>query len=124
MIIFRRINRFLLSIARGKEDFYSHQKARESRFLCYNEIMKPIILEELSSPGCHNCAEFEKWWHTIEAEHPNVQYKNVSILSPEGQELAGKHMIMASPGILLNGELFCTGGVDKGKFLEKLKTLS
>ena len=85
--------------------------------------MKEIILEELSSPGCHNCAEFEKWWHTIEGEWGNVKYKNVSILSPEGQELAGKHMIMASPGIILNGELFCTGGVDKEKFLLKLKEL-
>ncbi len=86
--------------------------------------MKEILLEELSSPGCHNCAEFEKWWHTIESEWGNVKYKNVSILSPEGQELAGKHMIMASPGIILNGELFCTGGVDKNKFLAKLKELA
>lgn len=87
-------------------------------------LMKEIILEELSSPGCHNCAEFEKWWHTVEGGWQNVKYKNVSILSPEGQELASKHMIMASPGIILNGELFCTGGVDKVKFLAKLTELS
>ena len=51
-------------------------------------------------------------------------YKNISLTTPEGQELVQKHMIMSSPGIVLNGELFSTGGVDKDKFIEKLKELS
>lgn len=86
--------------------------------------MKDIILEELTAPGCHNCAAFEKFWHSIESEWPNVKFKEVSITTPEGQELAQKHMIMASPGIVLNGELFSTGGVNTKEFLEKLKELS
>lgn len=86
--------------------------------------MREIILEELSSPGCAHCAAFEAWWHTIEKEWPNVKYRNVSVVTPEGQEMAEKHMIFASPGILINGELFSTGGVDRAVFLEKLKELS
>lgn len=50
--------------------------------------------------------------------------KEISLMSPEGQALVAKHQIFASPGILLNGELFATGGFNKEKFLEKLKTLS
>lgn len=86
--------------------------------------MKEISLEELSSPGCTHCAAFEAWWHTIEKDWPNVKYKNTSVITPEGQELVSKHMIFASPGVLINGELFSTGGVDKDKFLAKLKEVS
>ena len=86
--------------------------------------MKPVTLETVSSPGCTHCVEFEEFWHSIEKDWSNVTYKNLSILSPEGQELAQKHMILASHGILLNGELHATGGFDKEKFLAALKEKS
>ncbi len=86
--------------------------------------MKEVKLQELSSPGCQHCAAFQEWWHSIETDWPNVKFEDVSITTPEGQALAMKHLIFASPGILLNGELFSTGGVDKEKFLAKLKELS
>ena len=86
--------------------------------------MKTVILEELSSPGCHSCKAFEEFWHGVENQFPNVEYKNVSIVSNEGAEMASKYMIFASPGIVINGELFSTGGVDKEKLLNKIKELS
>ena len=52
-----------------------------------------------------------------------MTFKEVGITTPEGQELVQKHMIMASPGIILNGELFSTGGVNTKEFVEKLKEL-
>lgn len=86
--------------------------------------MSQVVLEELSAPGCAICKKFEQFWHSIEKDWPNVKYKNTSLLSPEGQAMVQKHMIFASPGILLNGELFSSGGYDEKKFLEKLKELS
>lgn len=86
--------------------------------------MKPVLLEELSSPGCHICKTFEEFWHAQEKNWPNVTYKNISVVSSEGQALAQKHMIFASPGIFLNGELWATGGFDRDKFIKKLKELS
>lgn len=86
--------------------------------------MKNIVLEELSSPGCHNCEAFKVFWEEEKVNWPNVEFKDVSIMTAEGQELASKHGIFASPGILLNGELFATGGIDKSSFLAKLKELS
>lgn len=86
--------------------------------------MKPVTLEEISSPGCTHCKAFEDFWHSVEKNWPNVTYKNISIVSPEGQELAQKHMIFSSPGIIINGELFATGGVNKNQFLAKLMTIS
>jgi hypothetical protein len=60
----------------------------------------------------------------VEKDWPNVQHQALDVTTPEGGGLAGKYMIFASPGIILNQELFATGGVDKTKFLEKLKQLS
>lgn len=86
--------------------------------------MAKIFVEELSAPGCSHCAEFEKFWHSIENEWPTVEYKKTMVTAPEGQELAQKFMIFASPGIIINNELFSTGGVNKQKFVAKLKELS
>jgi len=86
--------------------------------------MAKIVLQELSSPGCVHCAEFEKFWHSIEKDWPNAEYKKTDITTPEGQDLIHKYMIFASPGIIINGELFSTGGFNKDKLLGKLKELS
>ncbi|TSC75758.1 MAG: Uncharacterized protein G01um101430_252 [Parcubacteria group bacterium Gr01-1014_30] len=86
--------------------------------------MKEIELIEVSSPGCHICKMFEEFWHSIEKDWPSVKYKNVSVLTPEGQELIKEHMIFASPGIIINGELWATGGFDRNDFVEKLKKVS
>ena len=86
--------------------------------------MKPVTLVELSSPGCQICRAFEEFWHSIEKDWSNVAFKKLDVTSPEGQEVVQKHMIFASPGIILNGELWATGGFDKNKFTEKLKELS
>lgn len=86
--------------------------------------MKDVLLEELSSPGCHNCAAFKEFWEAESKNWPQVTFKEVSIIEPAGQELVQKHQIFASPGILLNGELFSTGGVNKDDFIKKLTELS
>lgn len=86
--------------------------------------MKPISLEVLTSPGCTHCHAFLEYWKKAGASWPNVTMKEVSLITPEGQEMAGKYQIFASPGIILNGELFATGGFDEAKLADKLKTLS
>ncbi len=86
--------------------------------------MANIIVEELSSPGCAHCMEFEKFWESIKKDWPNAEYKKIMITEPEGQEIVQKFMIFAAPGIIINGKLFSTGGFDKRKFVEKLKEIS
>lgn len=87
-------------------------------------MAKPIVLEELSSPGCQHCAAFRAFWHTIEKDWPNVTFKEIGLTTPEGQGMVQKYMIFASPGIILNGELFSTGGVNQKELVQKLKELS
>ena len=86
--------------------------------------MSEISLVELSSPGCHNCAAFKEFWEAEQSNWPAVKFEEISLTDPEGQELVQKHQIFASPGIIINGELFSTGGLDKESFLAKLKELS
>jgi glutaredoxin len=86
--------------------------------------MKAVKLEVLTSPGCHICRAFKEYWHTIEKDWPDVSFREVDVTTPEGQELAQRYMIFASPGIILNGELWATGGFDREKFIKKLEELS
>lgn len=86
--------------------------------------MNEISLVELSSPGCTHCAAFKAFWEGEAGNWPNVTFKEVSLADAEGQELVQKYQIFASPGIIINDELFCTGGVNEEEFLAKLKELS
>lgn len=83
-----------------------------------------VVLEELSAPGCSHCRQFEEFWHSIENQFPHVRYKNISIVTPEGAEIAQKYQIFSSPGIIMNGVLFSTGGFNRDKVFAKLKELS
>lgn len=86
--------------------------------------MKEIILEEVVAPGCHICKAFEDFWNTVKADFSNVKFEKIDVTSPKGLEMVQKYMIFASPGIIINNELFSTGGFNKEKFIAKLKELS
>lgn len=87
--------------------------------------MANIKVIEVSTPGCSHCAEAKKFFEEeIIPKYKNVEIENLSVLDPRGQELVSKHMIFASPGIIINDELFSTGGIDKKKFTQKIEELS
>jgi glutaredoxin len=79
----------------------------------------------LTMVGCHNCAEAKKIFDEILPDFAgSVTVNEVDIATPEGQELVQKYSVMASPGIIINDELFSTGGVSKDKLVEKLTSLA
>ncbi len=84
----------------------------------------PIMLEVLTSPGCTHCHAFLEFWKKEGDAWPNVAMKEVSLITPEGQAIVGKYSIFASPGIIVNEELFSTGSFDKKKLIEKIEALS
>lgn len=86
----------------------------------YSLSMKSVVLEVLTSPGCVHCHAFLEFWKTVQKDWPNVAMKETGITTPEGQEIAGRHMIFASPGIIINGELWASGGFDRERFIKKL----
>jgi len=81
-------------------------------------------IQFLTMVGCHNCEAARKIFAEILADFPKVQIKEIDIASEVGQALVSQYGIMASPGIIINGELFSMGGVDKAKLLEKLESLA
>ncbi len=77
----------------------------------------------LTMVGCHNCAAAKKIFDEVIPEYPNVEVVEIDITSEEGQELVSKYAVLASPGIIIDDELFSTGGVDRDKLVEKLQSL-
>lgn len=84
-----------------------------------------IKVTEISTPGCSHCAEARKFLEEeVKPKYPNIEIEYVSVLEPAGQELISKYMIFASPGILINDQLFSTGGINKKDFIKKIDELS
>lgn len=84
-----------------------------------------IKIQEVSAPGCSHCEEARKILkQEIKSQFPNVEIEFIDMMTEKGQEMVQKYGIMASPGIIVNDELFSVGGMDKEKLIEKIKSLS
>lgn len=82
-----------------------------------------IELIEMTVPGCIECKKFKEWWDSNLQNFKNINFKEIDATTPEGQEMVLKYQILSSPGIVVNGELFSSGGVNTEKLKEKLKSL-
>ncbi|KKT41271.1 MAG: hypothetical protein UW30_C0010G0027 [Candidatus Giovannonibacteria bacterium GW2011_GWA2_44_13b] len=81
-------------------------------------------LQSLSVPGCVECKKFDDWWSKNSPLFPGVKYEKIVMgEDPRWQELVLKYQIMSSPGILVDGELFSSGGVNTAKLTEKLSAI-
>jgi len=81
-------------------------------------------IQFLTMAGCHNCEAVKKIFDEVIPEFKDkVEVAEIDMVTTEGQELVQKYSVMASPGIIINDELFSTGGVNKEKLVEKLKSL-
>lgn len=84
-----------------------------------------IKIQFLTMVGCHNCEAAKKMFDEILPDFSGkVEVEEIDMLTPKGQELVQKYSVLASPGIIIDGKLFSTGGVDKKKLIEKLESLS
>ena len=82
-----------------------------------------VTIQEINVPGCIDCRRFEEWWKANSSRFPNTKLEQISAIDPKGQELVSKYTIFASPGIIINNELFSSGGTDFKKLEAKLKEL-
>lgn len=83
-----------------------------------------INIQFVTAPGCHECAKVKKIFEELQPQYPKMQIVEIDITSPQGMELVQKYGIMSSPGIIVNGELFSTGGINKPEFIKKLDELN
>ena len=82
------------------------------------------MLEVLTSPNCTHCHAFLSYWQAEGKQWPSVVMTEISVITPEGQNAAMQYHIFASPGIIINNELFASGGFDKKELEAKLAALS
>ncbi|EKD64872.1 MAG: hypothetical protein ACD_50C00275G0002 [uncultured bacterium] len=82
-----------------------------------------ITVQLVSTPGCTHCEEVRKVLHEVKPQYPGMEIKELDATNPDGLELVTKHGILASPGVIINNELFATGGINKGDLIKKLDSL-
>jgi glutaredoxin len=82
-----------------------------------------INIQIITTEGCHQCAKAKELFKELQPKYPDMQIEEIDATTPKGTELVGKHGIFASPGIIINGELFSTGGLDRNDFIAKLDSL-
>ena len=86
--------------------------------------MAQIKIQEISTPGCVHCAKAKEILEKeIKPNFPEVEVEYIDGLSETGQKMVQEYGIMVSPGIIVNGELFSVGGLDKNKLIAKIKSL-
>lgn len=80
-----------------------------------------LKIELLSMPGCGHCAHAKQ---VLDKVTPD--YKEVEVIIHDvtkEPELAGQYMLMSAPGIVINGELVFSGGVEEAKLREYLDNI-
>ncbi len=82
-----------------------------------------ITVQLVSTSGCTHCEQVLKVLNEVKPQYPEMQILELDATNPDGLELVTKHGILASPGVIINGELFATGGINKGELIKKLETL-
>ena len=82
-----------------------------------------ISVQLVISPGCTHCAEVRKVLDELKPKYPSMQVEEIDATTEKGMELVVKYSIMASPGTIVNGELFATGGINKDSLVKKLDSL-
>ena len=87
--------------------------------------MSNIKIQEVSSKGCVSCEVAKKLLkEEIAPNFPNVDIEYIDMLSEQGMKMVQDYGFMSSPGIIINGELFSSGGLNKEKLIEKIRSLS
>lgn len=78
-----------------------------------------IKLTLVTREGCVHCAQTKEILKKIKPEFPELAIEEIDMTSPKGQELIAKYSIMASPGIIINDELFSMGGTTEKELQDK-----
>ena len=58
----------------------------------------------LYSQSCGACPAAKELWKGLRIKH-SFSYREIDILSPDGQELAERHAIRATPASIVDGKL-------------------
>lgn len=79
-----------------------------------------IKVQFVSSDTCAHCVQALEALERIKKEKADLEIEKVDLTRPEGQKLAQQYGIMASPGIIIDGELAFQGGASEEQLRKKI----
>lgn len=82
-----------------------------------------VNVQFVTVPGCHECEKAKKFFEELRPQYPEMQIEEIDATTSRGMEIVQKYGIMASPGIIIDNELFSTGALNKEDFVKKLNEL-
>jgi len=81
-----------------------------------------IDVQFITVPGCAQCAKAKAVIEKVQPDYPGMHVTYLDVT--EHPEILQKYRIMSAPGIVVNGNLEYTGGLDEKSFRELLTRLS
>lgn len=76
----------------------------------------------VSSDMCAHCVRALEALKRIQKDMSDLEIEKVDLLADEGQKMAQKYGIMASPGIVIDGKLAFQGGATEEQLREALSS--
>lgn len=70
--------------------------------------------------GCVHCNQIKEILERLKPDYKDLEVKELSTTSDEGMKLVQEHGIMASPGVIIDGEFAFQGGVGEKQLRQKL----
>lgn len=80
-----------------------------------------VKVQLVTSESCVHCMRAKEVLEKIKKDMPDLRVEVVDLLKPEGMDLAQKHGIMVSPGIIINGKLAFQGGATEEQLRKALQ---
>lgn len=84
-------------------------------------MMKMMLIEFFTMPGCPNCAKVKKVLGEVKKDFENLEIRTIDLI--KNPEEAQRYGIMGCPCLAINGKVEFVGGVDEKKLREKLEGL-
>lgn len=75
----------------------------------------------ITVPNCVECAKAKKVVEKVQPDFPGMEVRYVDVT--EHPEILGRYRVMAAPGIVINGKLESSGGLDESLFRARLTEL-
>ncbi len=76
----------------------------------------------ITVPNCVQCAKAKYVIQKVQPDFPDMKVSYVDVT--EHPEILQKYQVLSAPGIVINGKLEYTGGLDETVFRERLKKLT
>ena len=76
----------------------------------------------ITVPNCAQCAKAKHVIEKVQPDFPDMKVEYVDVTAHP--EILQQYRVLSAPGIVINGKLEYTGGLDETAFREHLKKLS